>query len=151
MTEPFPVIRRAVRCDLEALVGLLQELFSIEEDFQCDEIRQRTGLTEMLRDDGHCCVLVAEQDGCVIGMCTMQVLISTAEGGPVGLIEDMVVAQKFRRQGIGRKLLAAMETMACKQGLTRLQLLADRNNDSALDFYRKVGWKSTQLICLRKT
>jgi ribosomal protein S18 acetylase RimI-like enzyme len=33
--------------------------------------------------------------------------------------------------------------------LSRLQLLADRNNDRALDFYRKQGWTTTALVGLR--
>ena len=31
-----------------------------------------------------------------------------------------------------------------------MQLLADRTNHPALDFYRRQGWQHTQLICLRK-
>ncbi len=45
--------------------------------------------------------------------------------------------------------LASLVSWSVKRGLTRLQLLADRNNRPALDFYRRIGWRSTQLICLR--
>ena len=86
----------------------------------------------------------------VLGMCTVQTLISTAEGGRVGLLEDLVVAADFRRQGIGAKLLAEAVKWAECQGLKRLQLLADKNNEAALSFYENQGWKSTQLVCLRK-
>jgi hypothetical protein len=34
--------------------------------------------------------------------------------------------------------------------MKRLQLLADAENEPALAFYGKSGWKRTQLICLRK-
>jgi hypothetical protein len=33
--------------------------------------------------------------------------------------------------------------------VSRLQLLADRSNVPALDFYRIMGWHMTELICLR--
>ena len=82
-------------------------------------------------------------------MCTVQTLISTAEGGPVGVLEDLVVAADFRHQGIGAKLLAEAVTWAECRGLTRLQLLADKNNLAALRFYQKQGWESTQLVCLK--
>ena len=36
------------------------------------------------------------------------------------------------------------------RGLKRLQLLADKNNGSALIFYQKQGWQAAQLVCLRK-
>ena len=144
-------IRNARFDDLDALTALLRELFSIEADFAVDEQRQRRGLTLML--DGcskHRCVKVAEVGGQVIGMCTAQTLISTAEGGIVTLVEDVVVDLQFRCQGIGRKLMESIEDWALSRGTTRMQLLADRSNFSALDFYDKIGWHPTQLICLRR-
>jgi len=144
------VIRRAKIFDLNALVDLLKDLFAIEKDFAFNRSRQMAGLRDLLQNKKRACVLVAEMDGTVVGMCTLQVLMSTAEGGRVGLIEDMVVAKTFRHQGIGRKLLASMEKFSYGLGLTRLQLLADRENQPALNFYLKHGWQNTQLICLRK-
>lgn len=144
-----PVIRLAKISDLDALVGLLKELFTIEEDFAFDEVRQIKGLTRLLQNPERCYVLVAQHRDRVIGMCTMQILISTAEGGNVGLIEDMVVSSSFRGKGLGKILLSTMQKIAREQGLSRLQLLADHQNQPALDFYRKMGWSETQLFCLR--
>lgn len=145
------IIRDALPDDLDIMVRLLQELFSIEADFAVDEKRQRRGLALMLDGCGkHRCVKVAEADGHVVGMCTAQILISTAEGGMVALVEDMVVDARYRGMGVGRQLMSAMEAWAQKRDITRLQLLADRTNFSALDFYDKMGWCPTQLICLRR-
>jgi ribosomal protein S18 acetylase RimI-like enzyme len=83
-------------------------------------------------------------------MCTAQTLISTAEGGAVGLLEDLIVTADFRHQGMGAKLLAETVNWAECQGLKCLQLLVDKNNQAALRFYEKQGWESTQLVCLRK-
>ena len=95
------------------------------------------------------CVLVAEDAGKVVGMCTGQLVVSTAEGGPSVLVEDMVIDPAFQGQGLGRALLDAMLQWAGTQGATRLQLLADKNNQAALDFYEHLGWRSTSLVCLR--
>lgn len=144
-------IRDALPDDLDILVRLLQALFSIEADFTVDEKRQRRGLALMLDGCGkHRCVKVAEIEGIVVGMCTAQMLISTAEGGMVALVEDMVVDARYRRMGIGRQLMSAIDAWAKKRGISRLQLLADRTNFPALDFYDKIGWCPTQLICLRR-
>jgi ribosomal protein S18 acetylase RimI-like enzyme len=51
---------------------------------------------------------------------------------------------------IDRKLMASLEDLAGSRGATRMGLLADRSNFSALDFYDKIGWHPTQLICLRR-
>jgi len=144
-------IRSAQRSDLDDLVSLLQALFAIEEDFTPDPDRQRQGLKCFLDGCGkHRCILVAESEGRVIAMATIQILISTAEGGPVGLVEDVVVREDYRGQGIGRRLMTALTTWATERGLMRLQLLADRTNFSALDFYNKQGWLPTRLMGLRK-
>jgi len=144
-------VRTANPSDIPQLVELLKELFSIEVDFDFDQDKQACGLNLLLNSEKDC-ILVAELlgDNKVLGMCTVQTLISTAEGGPVGLLEDLVVAADFRHQGIGAKLLAEAVNWAECQGLKRLQLLADKNNLPALNFYQKKGWESTQLVCLRK-
>jgi len=143
--------RSAQSDDLEEMAALLQILFSIEADFEVDAARQRRGLQLMLDGCGkHRCIKVAEADGKVVGMCTAQILVSTAEGSVVALIEDMVVASAYRRVGIGRRLMADIEAWARAQGATRLQLLADRTNFDALDFYDRLGWRPTRLICLRR-
>jgi GNAT superfamily N-acetyltransferase len=144
------MIRDARPDDLDALVALLKVLFSIEDDFEVNETRQHRGLAMMLDGCGkHRCVKVAEADGRVVGMCSAQMLISTAMGGWGAMVEDMVVAAPHRGEGIGRQLMDAIVRWARARGLTRLQLLADRTNFSALDFYDRMGWYPTQLICLR--
>ena len=141
-------IRPARQQDVEQLVGLLHALFAIEEDFSADTGKQRRGL-ELMLADARSHLLVAEAGGQVVGLCTGQVVISTAEGGPAILVEDMVVAQPHRGQGIGRSLLNGLIEWARGLGATRMQLLADGNNQPALDYYRHLGWQQTALHCWR--
>lgn len=143
-------VRSAAPADVEALVRLLGVLFSIEADFRPEPERQRRGLLRMLEDPARRLVLVAEEDGAVIGMVTVQLVVSTAEGGDSGLLEDMVVDAAHRGAGVGRRLLEAAEAWARARGATRLQLLADVENAPALRFYARVGWTRTQLVCLRR-
>jgi GNAT superfamily N-acetyltransferase len=145
-----PILRPARPTDREALVVLLAELFSLEADFTPDPERQRRGLALLLDGSPDRQVFVVEVRGRVAGMATVQVLISTAEGGPAGLVEDVVVAREHRGQGLGTRLLAEVEAWARARGLTRLQLLADRENLPALHFYEGAGWSPTQLACWRR-
>ena len=143
------VIRRAGPEDIPALVGLLRLLFSIEKDFVFDAVKQERGL-RLLLANAQAAVFAAEYDGQVIGMCTGQLLISTAQGGPSALIEDVVVQLAQQGKGVGRQLVAAAEAWAVSQGASRMQLLADQNNAPALAFYHKTGLQRTAMICLRK-
>ncbi len=135
--------------DISDMVELLRQLFSIERDFNFSPEKHESGLQMLLRSSSSR-VFVAERQGHVIGMCTLQTLISTAEGDLVGLVEDVVVDEGSRREGIGSLLLETITEWAQTAGLKRLQLLADRDNIPAFEFYRKYHWSQTNLICVRK-
>ncbi len=143
------VIRSASTADLGSMTSLLQELFTIEEDFTPNLRCQRQGLARLM-ENPHATLLVAVHQSAIVGMCTLQPLISTAEGGTVGLVEDLVIAEPWRGKGIGSKLLAAIETIARQQNMSRLQLLADRHNEAARQFYQQQQWHETHMIVLRK-
>jgi GNAT superfamily N-acetyltransferase len=151
MISPAEVrIRTATPDDIEAMVELLSELFSVEEDFVFDPLRQARGLLLLLGGCGkHKVVKVAETSGGVVGMATAQMVISTAEGGMAVWVEDVVVKSGWRGKGIGRALLNRICGWGRARGITRFQLLADRNNPAALEFYKKNGWAMTQLCCMR--
>jgi GNAT superfamily N-acetyltransferase len=151
MSTPRPLAVRPARApDLDALVALLHQLFSIEQDFRPEPARQRRGLELLLADPGRAAVLVAELDGKVIGMVTAQLVVSTAEGALSALVEDMVVDGAARGGGVGARLLEAIEGWAAGRGATRLQLLADRDNQPALAFYARRGWAPTALVAWRR-
>jgi ribosomal protein S18 acetylase RimI-like enzyme len=143
-------VRRARAEDLDALVALLGELFSIEADFRPDPARQRRGLALLLDDPLRAVVLVAERGGRVVGVVTAQLVVSTAEGAPSAWVEDAIVEAAERGRGVGRALLEAIEARAAELGATRLQLVADRDNAPALAFYARIGWAPTRLVCLRR-
>ena len=145
-------IRQAKAVDIEALVRLLGCLFEIEEDFSFEPEKQKRGLKMLLNRKDVSCVFVAEHstDKTILGMCSVQTLISTAEGGLSALIEDVVVSPDCRGEGIGRKLLQSAEKWAMENNITRCQLLYDRTNHKALGFYKSCRWSETRLVCLRK-
>jgi GNAT superfamily N-acetyltransferase len=142
-------IRPAASADLPAMTRLLQELFAVETEFAVDPEKQRAGLGLVL-DSPTAQAWVAERHGRVVGMVTMQLVVSTAEGGLSGLLEDLVVTSACRRRGLGRALLGTAVRWAREQGALRIQLLADARNVPALVFYRKQEWKQTNMIALRR-
>ncbi|MFZ2725692.1 MAG: GNAT family N-acetyltransferase [Methylococcaceae bacterium] len=145
-------IRPATMVDIAPCVELLRLLFAIESDFAFHNDKVVRGLELLLNSDKDV-LLVAHQNTepkIVVAMCSVQTLISTAEGGAVGLIEDVIVSPDYRRKGIARQLLNAAEQWAIERNLKRLQLLADKRNTSALEFYTAHDWQRTQLVALRK-
>ncbi len=143
------MIRRAKPEDIPGLISLLRLLFSIEEDFVFDAEKQQKGLALLLEQQSSA-IYLAKRDGETVGMITGQLLISTAEGEPALLIEDLVVSPDYRKKNIARTLIEHLGVWAAEKGANRMQLLADVNNKEALDFYNKCAWNRTKLICLRK-
>lgn len=93
-------IRRAQSADIDAMSALLQALFSIEADFNGDPDRQQRGLRMFIDGCGkHRAALVADCGGRLVGMATVQLVISTAEGGLSAWVEDVVVDAGCQGQG----------------------------------------------------
>jgi len=145
------LIRSARPADVPALCDLLADLFEIESDFTADFKKQANGLRLLIEDGlGRSKVYVAVHDGRVIGMCSVQMIISTSEGRRAAILEDLVVNREHRGFGFGTALLEAVGKWCLERGISRLQLLADKENSQALTFYANRGWCSTNLVCLRK-
>lgn len=145
-------IEQARADDIDALVALLATLFSIEQDFSPDAAAQRRGLELVLASPARGQILVARHASAgVVGMVSVQLVMSTAIGAPSAWIEDMVVDAAFRGQGLGRLLLEQAGAWAVSQGARRMQLLADADNAPALGFYRHLGWQPTRLFAWKQT
>lgn len=66
--------------------------------------------------------------------------------GPVIIIEDLAVKEKFKKQGVGKSLMGHVENYAKKNKIKRI-LFQTHKKSSALKFYKKIGYKSrTDLI-----
>ena len=144
-------IRDAMESDIDDLIGLLEQLFSIEKDFTFDPEKHRKGLKLMFDGCGkHRAVKVALEKNKIVGMCTIQTRISTATGTIAAVIEDLVVDKGCRGKGIGKMLLNQINQWAEKRDIHHLQLLADKNNTLGMNFYKHENWQPTDLICLTR-
>ena len=144
--------REASEQDISSMVLLLKQLTEIEVDFHFNAEAHYDGL-ELLIESAQAMVVVAvnNENDQVIGMCTGQLTISTAEGGNSLLIDDVVVNEKFRGNGIGAGMLNYLQKKSNEKfGLKRMQLCADVENDKALKFYEKGQWQRTNFVLLRK-
>lgn len=141
-------IRTAVGSDIPRLIALLKQLFSIEEDFNFNRELQRQGLERLLASASGTVLVAGKEE--VVGMICGQIVVSTAEGEPSLWVEDLVVDHRHRRRGAANLLLEEIGRWGRRRGARRMQLLADRSNEEALEFYRRRGWMTTNLICLRK-
>jgi ribosomal protein S18 acetylase RimI-like enzyme len=75
--------------------------------------------------------------------------ISTAEGGFVVMLEDVVIHRDFRGRGFGSRLLKHAVEYAKKKDFLRITLLTDRVNEQGQKFFRQHDFYESKMIPLR--
>lgn len=136
--------------ELPQMADLLAELFMLESDFQPETDKQLRGLRLILENPQMGQLFVIRDGATVAGMANALITVSTAEGGRVLLLEDVIVSCDYRGKGLGRRLVEHVCDWARDQGITRVTLLADRENQPALNFYRNLGFEPSYMTVLRK-
>jgi GNAT superfamily N-acetyltransferase len=140
------MIEPATADDIPSLAGLLAVLFTQEADFRPDRAKQELGLRLILESPGVGTIFVARDGGEVVGMVSLLYTVSTAEGGPVCWLEDMVVRPDRRGGGLGSRLLRHAIDYAKGHDFARLTLLTDRDNQGAIRLYERHGFKRSAMI-----
>jgi len=142
-------IRLANTGDLPELVGLLNELFTQDIEFEPDYVIQEKGLQMIIDNNEVGEILVLKVDNKIIGMVSLLYSISTALGGRVATLEDMIISKEYRKRGFGKELLAEAIRFSKQQGCLRLTLLTDFDNDVAIEFYKGFGFNKSAMIPMR--
>ena len=146
-----PHIEQATLEDLPQLTDLLFDLFTIEADFKPDRARQMRGLRLILELPSRGRIFVLRHNGTIFGMINLLFTISTAEGGFVILLEDVIMHQDYRGQGFGSKLLQHAIDYAKKKDFLRITLLADRLDERSQRFFAGYGFVTSTMVPMRLT
>jgi GNAT superfamily N-acetyltransferase len=135
--------------DLPALLVLLTALFDEEEDFTPDPEKQTHGLRLILEQPNRGRIFVVRNDHQIIGMVNLLFTISTAEGGFVILMEDVIVHPDHRGQGYGGRLLSHAIQFARDRDFRRITLLTDKISERSQRFFNRHGFYFSKMIPMR--
>jgi ribosomal protein S18 acetylase RimI-like enzyme len=75
------------------------------------------------------------------GMAVFYHTFATFPGRSGLYVEDIIVEEKWRGQGLGKALMAYMANLAVGRGCARLEWSVLKWNESAIGFYRSLGAK----------
>lgn len=149
MTSPVFQIAPATKEQLPELAALLGCLFGQEREFEADNARQLAGLEHIQAHPETGCILAATHDCRVVGMVVVLFSVSTALGGPVATLEDLIVQPQARGRGVGSALVEAVVETAAARGCLRLTLLTDGDNRRAQALYARFGFRASSMLPMR--
>lgn len=137
--------------DLPALNQLYHELMGTPSNEQQMNAQQMQKTFQQMKKQGHYYVLGAyDQDelvGSVMGVECMDMLGSCE---PFMVVENVIVSERVRRQGVGQKLMLKIEHIAKDLGCVYIILVSGDQRKEAHRFYEKLGFKDEKVQGYRK-
>jgi len=111
-------------------------------------VKQSRGLRLILEQPARGRIFVLRNDRLIVGMINLLITLSTAEGGFVLLLEDLVIHRDHRGLGYGSRLLRHAVEFAREKKFLRLTLLTHGNED-VQRFYLKHGFRESEMKPMR--
>ena len=134
------LIRKATEADIPRIFELINALAIFENEAAAVEISVKQLLEDGFGAQPKYICFVAEIDDKVQGIALIYFRYSTWKGEVVHL-EDLIVDENFRGQGIGEKLLNAVIEFGKERQVKRISWEVLDWNINAINFYKKKGAK----------
>ena len=133
-------IERATAGDAPEIVRLiaqLRELEGLTEPVSTDAVRAYI-------EDPDTVVLLAEDedDGDVVGMISLRVMTDLFHGGTTALVQELIVDEDHRGEGVGGALLDVAIDLAFEQGCLEVSVTTGEENEAGQALYRSRGFEA---------
>jgi GNAT superfamily N-acetyltransferase len=140
------LVRKATESDLPAIKKLLAELIDAMDNTEGIDIGIALKTCEHLVKDAGSHFLVAEIERTPVGFINFTVRQTILHGSPSALIDELVVAEEYQGEGVGKQLvLAAIEK--CKQlGCCEVEVSTEKTNVKARKFYKECGLEERGML-----
>jgi ribosomal protein S18 acetylase RimI-like enzyme len=127
-------VERANEGDIPVLL-ILAEKFMPRE---CTREKRVEALRRALKNEDYM-LLVAQRDGEIVGFIDQWIIHDFAHGAKLSYIQNLYVAYKDRRSGIGTRLLQEILKGAETEGVMEIHAATEFGDDSAIRLYKKHG------------
>ncbi|MBI4088294.1 GNAT family N-acetyltransferase [Candidatus Kaiserbacteria bacterium] len=95
-------------------------------------------MQELLNDE-NIVVIVAKDDERIVGVATLYVMPKI--GKRIGYVEDVVVGEEYRGQGIGEKIMHELINIAMGRNIRTLSLTSRPERIAGNKLYQKLGFE----------
>jgi ribosomal protein S18 acetylase RimI-like enzyme len=86
----------------------------------------------------------------LVGYIILTIGFSFEFRGHDAFIDELYIAPSHRRRGFGRQAMAFVEQKAREMGVNAIHLEVDPGNDSALELYRRTGYRNHDRFLMSK-
>ena len=132
-------IRKTTIEDQEKVFELLRQLMtSATAESPINQPSAAETFRQVINEDKGT-VLVAEEDGTMLGLVTLSYPVAIRCGGIYSCIEEFIVNEQARGKGVGSKLLQVAIDKASEKGSYELQV--NRPSELGYPVYLRQGWK----------
>jgi len=134
-----PIVRPARPKDLESLVTMVRSHvrdYYGKPEPPADRVRILLG-TLLFEKEG--VVVVAEQDSDIIGFAILYFTYSTEQADKIAVLNDIHVADEFRRTGAGAAMFESCRSYARSHGFAYLTWEVTKDNSDAQKFFERMG------------
>jgi len=134
-------IRKVTIEDEAGVFSLLRQFSSSEPSSERTDRWQGGTATfrEIVNDEDKGTILVAEEDGDLVGVITLSYPTAIRCRGIYTCIEEFIVSNKMRGKGVGGQLLEAAVTEATSKGCDEIQV--NRPSELGYPVYLQHGWE----------
>lgn len=131
-------ITKADNQDIEGLAVLFNQLSQKQADF--DAMKRR--LNEISKDTAYSFLVARDEQDRTVGM-AMGIVCNDLAGTcqPFMLIENVAVLESCQNHGIGKKLMAALESVAREKDCQYIILVSGNERTPAHSFYQSIGYE----------
>lgn len=130
------MIRKVEPEDFDEVVRLFMQLWP-EMPLSYDDLKS---VLNIYLDSRRCEMWCYDDDG-IKGIITLTRRPAFYYGGQVAMLEDIIVDEPSRRQGIGQELVRFVEHRLENEGIYGIEISSDFHRDKAHSFYEKLGYK----------
>ena len=139
------IIRAASRQDILPILGLLDKLGrpKPQKDLDVDSFKK---LVKKYITDSDKQILVVEFDNIeIVGMVSMVFLPRLNRATLEMYIPELVVLEKYQKQGIGKKLINSCIILANEKKCHRIRLESGNQRKESHQFYKNLGFEESAL------
>ena len=143
--------REAVQGDEAVLLPMMQTLAKQDpEVIPFDESAAHAAFHQFLSLPEFGRIWLLYDGPALVGYIILTIGFSFEFRGHDAFVDELYIVPSHRRRGFGRQAMAFVEQKAHEMGVKALHLEVDPGNDSALELYRRTGYKDHDRFLMTK-